>query len=90
MSLAKRRELTESFEQGIQFGTCGACSWECRCPPLVPNDERSQGALDDAFDQHVRVEHPRLQKRPREGANHTTSRASTTRPVGHGSLAERD
>jgi hypothetical protein len=90
MSSAKRRELTESFEQGIQYGTCGACSWEYRCPPLVPNDERSQGALDDAFDQHVCAEHPRLKKRPREGGNQTTSRASTAQPVGHGSLAEPD
>lgn len=72
MSIAKRRELTESFEQGIQFGTCGACSWEYRCPPLVPNDERSQGALDDAFDHHVCGEHPRL-KKPRSRKTNPTA-----------------
>ena len=79
MITAKRRELAESFEQGVQFGTCCACGWEYRCPPLVPNDERSQSALDRAFDRHICVEHPRLKKESRATSNRTASRASTVR-----------
>jgi hypothetical protein len=58
LGMEKTRELIERFEQGNQFGTCGACSWEYQCPPLLPNDEESQGALDQAFDRHVCAEHP--------------------------------
>jgi hypothetical protein len=60
--MAKKRELREAIENCIQFGTCSACGWEYRCPPLLPNDEQSQGALDQAFDQHVCAEHPRLEE----------------------------
>jgi hypothetical protein len=60
--MAEMRELREAIEEGVQFGTCSACSWEYRCPPLLPNDEKSQGALDQAFDQHVCAEHPRLEE----------------------------
>jgi hypothetical protein len=62
LGMEKKRELREAIENGVQFGTCSACSWEYRCPPLLPNDERSQGALDQAFDQHVCAKHSRPDK----------------------------
>src|ERR1700733_2724508 len=55
--MERKRELTEQFENGIQFGTCNACGWEYQCPPLLPNDKQAQGALDRAFDQHSCAEH---------------------------------
>jgi hypothetical protein len=61
--MAKRRELTEQFVNGVQFGTCNACGWNYQCPPLLPNDEQSQGALDRAFDQHRCEEHVRQKKK---------------------------
>jgi hypothetical protein len=62
LGMAKKRELREAIENGVQFGACSSCGWEYRCPPLFPNDEQSQGALDQAFDRHVCDEHPRPEK----------------------------